>query len=296
VRNAIAVGYDGSEGSADALALGTALAQATSHGLALVYVRPLRLPEMTADADARERKLTERAEAVLAGAPAADVVVRAVVCDVAVASGLQQFAAAEGAATIVVGSPQYTDHGHIDTGAVAAALLHGAPCAVALAPRGYAAQPRAPFRRILVAYTTSEEARAALRAAAELGRACGATVRVVSVIGAVPSWTSEVSGYADAVRATVQEELDRSLRVLASTVECEGIVLAGDPVGLLLEQSRDWADLVIAGSRGYGHARRVLLGSVSTGLLSGAHVPVLVTPRGALTELVATPPVAMAVS
>lgn len=290
--NAIAVGYDGSAGSADALALGTALSDVTGHGLALVHVRP---PHAIGEPH-RERVLQARAAATLASAPLADAIERAVVCDTSVWSGLQRFATVEQVAMIVVGSPEYASHGHIDTGPVTAHLLHGAPCAVALAPRGHATRPQRTFERILVAYTASDEGRAALRAAAELGRACGATVRVVSIVGAVPSWTTEVSDYADAVRTSVQDDLDRALRALASTVDVEGLVLAGDPVALLLEQAHAWADLLIAGSRGYGSARRVLLGSVSTGLLTGAQLPVLITPRGAVAELAAVPPVAMAVS
>ena len=39
------------------------------------------------------------------------------------------------------------------------------------------------------------------------------------------------------------------------------------------------ADLIVCGSRGYGPARRVLLGGVSARLLRAARVPVMVVPR-----------------
>ena len=62
-------------------------------------------------------------------------------------------------------------------------------------------------------------------------------------------------------------------------------MLEGDPTERVLEQANGWADLIVAGSRGHGPERRVLLGSVSAGLLARAEVPVIVTPRGADAEL-----------
>jgi nucleotide-binding universal stress UspA family protein len=200
-----------------------------------------------------------------------------------VARGLQVYADGEDAAATVVGCPERAGAGRIEVGTVAQHLLYASPCAVALAPRAYGARPADGFRRIVVGYNDSDEARAALRGAAGLGHACGATVRVVSVIAH--------SGAGD---GAAQADLDRALRGLASTVATEGLVLDGDPVGRLLEQAEAWADLIVVGSRGYGPVRQVLLGSVAAGLLRSAKVPVIVTPRGVDAELVAAPPVAAA--
>ena len=51
-------------------------------------------------------------------------------------------------------------------------------------------------------------------------------------------------------------------------------------VDALADITPDAADLLICGSRGYGPARRVLLGGVSSRVLRHARVPVIVVPRG----------------
>ena len=54
-------------------------------------------------------------------------------------------------------------------------------------------------------------------------------------------------------------------------------LLTGDVVEALSEL--DEVDVLFCGSRGYGPARRVLLGGVSTRLVRGARRPVVVVPR-----------------
>ncbi len=287
----IVIAYDGSAGSADALALGRQLADAAGRPLALVSVRPPRIRGAAEKGAARDEELWRQAHAVLSAAPIGPEAERHAVCGESVARGLQTFAESERASAIVVGCPERAQTSRIETGSVAQSLLHGAPCAVALAPRGYADDhPQAP-QRIVTGYTDSDEARAAVRVAAGLGRACSATVRVVSAF-AVPSWSVGLDGYEEAARGDVQAELDAVLRRLASTVSTEGVVLDGDPAQCLLEQADGWADLIVTGSRGYGPKRQVLLGSVSGAVLAAATVPVIVTPRGAETELVARSPAA----
>jgi nucleotide-binding universal stress UspA family protein len=55
-------------------------------------------------------------------------------------------------------------------------------------------------------------------------------------------------------------------------------VLTGDVVHVLSEL--DEVDVLFCGSRGYGPARRVLLGGVSSRLVRRARSPVIVVPRG----------------
>ena len=257
----IVVGYDDSDGAQDAAALGQRLARAAGRQLALVCVLAAG-EEGDAGGVARPAPL----------APLLSAIEPVVVRGASVAQGLISFAGpdADDAAAIVVGSPSRVPAGRIAVGTVAQSLLHGSPCAVALAPLGYAAGAAAGFSRIVVGYADSDESRAALRVAAGLGQAYGATVRVVFVTDG----------------SSAHEELVRSLRRLAGLVETESLVLDGDPAERLLEQSRAWADLIVVGSRGYGPTRQVLLGSVSARLLAAADVPVIVTPRGAERELV----------
>ncbi|MGA7468367.1 universal stress protein, partial [Mycobacterium sp.] len=52
-------------------------------------------------------------------------------------------------------------------------------------------------------------------------------------------------------------------------------VFFSGPVPTLVDMSKD-ADMVVVGARGLGTVRRVLLGSVSTGLIHHAHCPIAV--------------------
>jgi nucleotide-binding universal stress UspA family protein len=51
-----------------------------------------------------------------------------------------------------------------------------------------------------------------------------------------------------------------------------------------LEHLSDRVDLLVVGSRGFGAARRVVLGSTSDALLHHARCPVFVVPRAAPSE------------
>ena len=55
--------------------------------------------------------------------------------------------------------------------------------------------------------------------------------------------------------------------------------LAGDPADQLGKRSAE-LDLMLAGSRGYGPLRSVLVGGVSGRLMRTVHCPLIVIPRG----------------
>jgi nucleotide-binding universal stress UspA family protein len=61
-------------------------------------------------------------------------------------------------------------------------------------------------------------------------------------------------------------------------VTTEWEVVAGDVVDALADLTE--VDVLYCGSRGYGPARRVLLGGVSTRLVRRACRPLVVVPRG----------------
>ncbi len=80
--------------------------------------------------------------------------------------------------------------------------------------------------------------------------------------------TSE-QALADAVKLVEDMTDDRSRPLINNEV------FSGSPVYALVELSTK-ADMVVVGSRGHGTLERVLLGSVSTGLVHHAHCPVAV--------------------
>jgi nucleotide-binding universal stress UspA family protein len=56
-------------------------------------------------------------------------------------------------------------------------------------------------------------------------------------------------------------------------------VLWGDAPSALQKLAAEEADLLIAGSRGFGSLHRAMAGSISGALLSEPRVPTLITPR-----------------
>lgn len=276
-QHPVVVGYDGSDGARDALALAGVLASASARPVVLVDVYPPDLPDWSEEADRREQRYARMHE-VLASAPAAPALERHAVRGRSVAEGLKLYAEDADASAIVVGSPARAGLGHTTPGTVAQQLLHGSPCAVALAPRGFAERGHSELKRILVGYVDSEEARSALRAAERLAHASGALVRVVAV-------APQAHGRRDAEREALAANLDEAVGALVRTVAGEGVLVEGDPADALLAET-DGTDLIVTGSRGYGPTRQVLLGSVTARLLSRADAPVLVMPRGAESELV----------
>ena len=288
----IVVGYDGSPGSADALALGRQLAGAAGRPLALVVRAPAADPRRcragrsTRRASCgrrRTRRWPERR-----WAPEAE---RHAVCGESVARGLQAFAERERASAIVVGCPvpgRCRTHrgGHRRSEPAARSALRGRPRAARLRGR----PPGGAAGGSSSATPTATRRVAPLRVAAGLGavvrrdRACRVGRRQA------PLLVRRAQRVRGGGRGEAQADLDQVLRRLASAVATEGVVLDGDPARCLLEQADGWADLIVTGSRGYGPKRQVLLGSVSAGVLAAATVPVVVTPRGAETDLVANRP------
>jgi len=92
---------------------------------------------------------------------------------------------------------------------------------------------------------------------------------------------------ADTGREDVDERMrgriDSAAGALPRGVRHSEELQIGAPAPLLLDATRN-LDLMVVGSRGYGPARRLLLGSVSGRLVREAHCPVLVVPRPAVPE------------
>jgi nucleotide-binding universal stress UspA family protein len=136
---------------------------------------------------------------------------------------------------------------------------------------------------IVIGIDGSETANEALTVAAEEARLHAAALRIVVV------WQLSAlmygSGYVafdentlDAVRARAQSIADTAVATvaeLAPAVECEALVLEGQPAEALLGASED-ADLIVVGSRGLGGFKRLVLGSVSDQVVHHATCPVLV--------------------
>lgn len=142
------------------------------------------------------------------------------------------------------------------------------------------------FDRILVGLDGSPHSIRAAHAASEIaGRFQAAlTIAVVrpSNRGEDTTQLDELVPLGEDGRTIVgilEEVRSRALARGARAVETAK--LHGDVLPSLLDYlARNPHDLVVVGSRGLSHSRRLLLGSVSTGLVNSAHCPVLVVRPG----------------
>ncbi len=291
MKHKIIIGYQDTPQGLDALALGEILAE-TLNARPMAATVPLIatvLPwsrQLMSESDLEavlDLETKEPFAAVRDRLAGLDPETRAI-ADHSASAALYELASEEQATLIVVGSTHRGPIGRVLSGSVGQALLHGAPCAVAVAPRGYAAREERRLQRLGVAFDGSAEAWAAFETAVKLAERLHATLTVVTV--AEP----ERYGYAGASILTVAEfhnfELEEKQRVLDLAVgrapadlQVDGRLLTGSAGSLLSEVSEE-LDLMITGSRGYGALKRTAPGSVAGHLVNSAACPVLVLPRG----------------
>jgi nucleotide-binding universal stress UspA family protein len=283
----VIVGVDGGDSAGDALALGRWVAETLQEPLVVAVVHPAPAPvssgrvdaEWIADRHRAAQAVLDAARATLAGA-GGEVEYRSVASSSA-AHGLHDLAEEEHAAVIVVGSGRSGPKHRLFAGSTAERLLAGSVCPVAVAPAGMPVLP-GELGRIGVAYVDTPDGRAALAEAAALARRVGTSLRLYTVVASGDAARPFLVGQ-DAECAfieTARETYEQSLEKAAATVPDVPVdwrVLTGDVVDTLSDL--DEVDALFCGSRGYGPARRVLLGGVSTRLMRRARRPVVVVPR-----------------
>jgi nucleotide-binding universal stress UspA family protein len=284
----IVVGCNGYERGRGAVSLAHAIASATDARLFLVGVHhnpPLPPPE----GYVAGRHQLERALRAVRDELAPEAVIQ-VEADLSPAHALRQVAEAEGADLLVVGSRHRRRLQHIVDSDHAMQVLHGAPCAVAVAPDPIA--PRAVLRRIGVGIDATPESRIALRMARELAMRSGASLWLHAVVDdTVPGWAgmSPMAAPSDVFQQIVDSRLADARDLLAERLaECydvsaDGTVVVGSPTGELILASED-LDLLVLGSRRWGPVRRLALGSTSERVIRHSTCPVLVPPRHAASE------------
>lgn len=200
---------------------------------------------------------------------------------------LHELAAYERAGLIVFGAAhERLERRHLS---LMERVVHGSPCAVAIAPAGYAGRERRGISHIGVGFADSPEGRAAIVLASELAHHVGADVRVVAGAGISPALPRYefASPSLPRVEAEIRAEVEVNLERVTHELAAHGLAIgalttevqSGDPSRILAEAS-DGLDLLVLGSRAYGPLRHALLGSVSADVMRAAHCPVLVLPRG----------------
>lgn len=284
----VVVGVDGGTGAGDALTLGRWFAETLEAPLVVAVVHPAPAAlgsgrvdaEWVADRHRAARRVLDNAREQLGGV-SGEVDYRMVGSSSA-AHGLHDLAEETRATMLVIGSGRQATKERLLAGSTAERLLAGSVCPVAIAPAGLPTPP-GERRRIGVAYVDTPDGRAALHAAAAMARRTGDSLRLYTVVAEGDASLPFLVGE-DAERAfleTARETYELSLHRAAESVpgvQTEWQVIAGDVVGALADLTE--VDVLYCGSRGYGPARRVLLGGVSTRLVRRAGLPLVVVPRG----------------
>lgn len=275
----VLVGVDGSANGRDAVAFAARLADPAGK-LTLAHVRPGELhplhaitPGLLAEERAASEKLLmserDRAE------------IKADLLSIVAASpggGLHREAEQRGADLIVVGSCGRSLFGRAMLGDDTRAALNGAPCAVAIAARGYAEHPT-PIAKVGVGYNDSPESRDALETARELAEPTRASIHALEVVS-IPTYA-----YTGMMPPALGEGIESMIREADERLSKLGDVEGHAVYGLTGEELAAFSgevDLLVVGSRGYGPLRRLVLGSTSDFLERHARSSLLVLARAAV--------------
>lgn len=180
---------------------------------------------------------------------------------------------------IVVGSRELGGLNRLLVGSVSASVTHAAHRPVLIVRGG---PHHWPPEQVIVGVDRSRVSRRAAWTAATIARFFGnVTVELEEVIPDPPPEASRYFTFDDPVE-TEHERLDQfaeNLEPLAGH-PVSATTASGDPADALLarESDRPGSTLIVVGARGFGAARRLLLGSVSTKLIHSGHSPLLVVP------------------
>jgi nucleotide-binding universal stress UspA family protein len=282
----IVLGFDDGAESRDAARLARLLAGI--EGTEVVVVVSFDYAPLPVTVVEHERALFKAAERVFQAATRelgdTQATMRAVAAS-SPARALDDVAGAVGAEMIVIGSTHRGRLGRVYPGSVGERLLHGAPSAVAVAPRGYAMAERVGVDVVGIGYDGTIESRRAASVGARIAAGAGGSVKLIRVMGPLDP-DPALAPYASEVRDKLESDLEDAVRAVRDEIGGERLTLAveprlleGDPAATLADAGPG-LDLLVVGSRGYGPLLRTLLGGVSSKLIRTSPCPVLVVPRG----------------
>ena len=279
----LVVGVDEHQGGRDAIALARQLlARDGDLTLAYVYAGDQRLyrsasPPQETSEHQHALKLLEKARNEAGG----QAQLRWRACP-SVGRGLHELCEMIEADLLVVGSSRRGLLGRVLIGDDTHAALHEAPCAVAIAPAGFAREPAA-MQEVGVGYDRSPESERAVEVARELATEVGAQLSAFQAVS-LPSgaFRADPSLVRDAIATLVNEARHR----IAELGGVEPHVAYGHPAEELAAFSTS-LDLLIVGARDYGPIGGLIHGSTSQQLARTARCPLLVLTRD--TPVIAAP-------
>jgi len=296
----ILVTVDGSENSEEASRVAVDLAERCKSELVVLHVVrrvshafvPVRSTVLFREYYSDEEKAAMKwIHKVVSLAKSRGVEAKAVVLVASsVAEKIVRFAERKAFDLIVIGTRGLEGFKKLRLGSVSSGVVAHADCSV-LVVRS-AAEARRMFTRILVAVDGSENAESAAQAATYLAKTYGSELVVLHVIARpsytnVPVFTSitppppsshdEYYEYAKKVARGYVDSIVSRAKNQGVNVRWEVREAVPSTVKGITECAEtEMADLIVLGTRGLEGFRKLLIGSVSSGVISHAHSPVLV--------------------
>jgi nucleotide-binding universal stress UspA family protein len=282
----IAAGIDGFPEGRDAAALGQSLAEATGAELMLVAVHSAALlpaPPALSYRSLRQQSELELREVRDSLAPGARTLTAT---DHSVPRALHHLVQRHRRDLLVVGSSRRGPEGRVRIGKRTRQLLCHFGCTLAVAPRGLHTNSKRGLRHIGIGYDGSPESESALALAASIAAGAAADLHVQAIVDdRVPVFARS------ALNRVVEVEWDEAIRTEMDETRARAVaagerlgarldigVARGRPADVLLELAQD-LDLLVIGSRHWGPASRVLLGSTGEAIMHDAACAVLAVPR-----------------
>ena len=143
------------------------------------------------------------------------------------------------------------------------------------------------MRNVLAAIDFSESSSSVIDWAKSLSQAYGARLHLVHVAAPDPDFVGYEPGpqhvrdqAARAMRAEHHRLLEVAEQLHGAGIDATAHCLQGGVVDAILKKAADsQADVIVVGSHGHGALYRMVLGSVSQGVVRGSTCPVLVVPE-----------------
>lgn len=283
------VAYLATDGGRDAVALGVQLARSLDAEIALGMVVPPDQTGAFVSGDLVDQVLTDQADAWLTRARELvpgdiEVSTHIGVYD-SIAEGIIAEAQRLDAAIVVVGATGGGLLGRHSLGSVVNDLIHSAPVAVALAPRGQRHTKAERVRSVTCAVGARPGAEELLDAAIAGAERAGVPLRLVSLIAVdlMPGVHQADQAALEQARTHSAAVLDEARKRLPATADVESVVVLGDSVEDAVN-SLEWhpGDLIMVGSSRLAAPKRLFLGSTAAKMLRVLDVPMVVVPRAGL--------------
>jgi nucleotide-binding universal stress UspA family protein len=281
----VIVGLDDYDAGRDAVGLATQLASGKRRlTFAYVEVIALKPPDSAGVSESADCRRAMERLASLADEAGVDAEVLCVEAR-SVASGLHELGMSRRADLLVIGASRRDEYDRAFVGDDTREVLGHAPCAVAVAPMGFATSPPI-MHKIGVAYDGSSESEQALALARRLARERGAEL---SAFHAVPEpiYTSRRSTAARLVndpwsgQAEIDEAVEKARSQMVQLGDVEPVATSGDAAEELARYGAS-VDLLIIGSHKYRPFEAWMsVQSTAQQLADSAPCPLLVLSSGA---------------